>query len=157
MIVSSFLSHKPCVCRYQSRMRDYGLLSVLDFLLFLHQFSKTKGHGYGRGSGPPRPRGMLPPRGLVQYPTLPGMNLLMEPCRITPPNSQKYDELFFFSIGCVYMCECRIETADFGDRSSMIEATSLKSAFSRCIPLKSTSTLPSNLVLWFASWLSESC
>ena len=36
---------------------------VLLYALFAdHQMARTKGHGYGRGSGPPRPRGG---RGLV--------------------------------------------------------------------------------------------
>lgn len=54
-----------CVHASGASMYDTCAFCVLftSFPIVVHQFARTKGHGYGRGSGPPRPR--FSGRGLV--------------------------------------------------------------------------------------------
>lgn len=127
-----------CVHASGASMYDTYAFCVLftSFPIVVHQFARTKGHGYGRGSGPPRPR--FSGRGLVTRhqhapPTLP----MTTP---TSPHHPSCHSNFVIVCDCVEFVVCY---GFFASRTLPPLLDKLSTSFIpiRCYPLDSVPDL----------------
>ena len=87
-----------CVCSWVLRCTFCDLFT--SFPIVVHQFARTKGHGYGRGSGPPRPRfagrGLVTPTHSISSPRTSSHSISTPHCYVIRQTSANQRHLWLF-------------------------------------------------------------